>query len=235
MSTWLRAVLGDVRDLSLHLWSILVRGSTPSHERDRTFRLWGQASAAVFVGIALLVVAFTSFDLRVTDIPTLESEPLVDYTLPVRAEPKRFKANSYLPRKHEGRAAGSIVPGTFSPKYDLILVDDDRVWWESDHDKNDTENDHQMHWAVQDPFRRLVELVVREDALLKVQDAYRVEGIHASRSLHKEGRALDLTAEGVSLEKLAKLCWAAGFDWVYYESPKRGGAHIHCSVRATRD
>ena len=50
-------------------------------------------------------------------------------------------------------------------------------------------------------------------------------------SLHKEGRAIDVTCDQMPLEELAKLCWISGFDWVYYEARKGKGPHIHCSVR----
>ena len=129
-------------------------------------------------------------------------------------------------------ASGGLQPEHFFPEYDLVRVEDDRVWWESEHDHGDTEDDHIMHRSMEEPCRRLIELVSQAGGKLKIQDAYRPSGIHSARSLHKEGRALDLTAEGISLEKLAKLCWAAGFDWVYYEVPKKSGVHIHASVRA---
>jgi hypothetical protein len=136
-----------------------------------------------------------------------------------------------MPRAGEGATSTSIRYVAFSPDRDLVRIEDDRVWWESEHDRNDTEDDHVFHYAMEEPLRRLIELVDKTNAKLKVQDAYRDQGIHAKESLHKQGRAVDLTAEGISLEKLAKLCWAAGFDWVYYESPRRGGAHVHASVR----
>ena len=136
-----------------------------------------------------------------------------------------------MPPQGEGASSVSIGKVPFLPEHDLVKVFDKRVWWESEHDYNDTEDDHVMHKAIEEPFRRLVELVDQAGGRLKVQDAYRDVGIHAKKSLHKEGRALDLTSEVISLEKLASLCWAAGFDWVYYEAPKRGGHHIHVSVR----
>jgi hypothetical protein len=117
----------------------------------------------------------------------------------------------------------------FSPGRDLTFIDDARVWWESDNDDGDNEDDHSIHKSLEIPLRRVIELVAARGATLKVQDAYRPAGIHNPRSLHKEGRAVDLTCDDMPLEDLAKLCWAAGFDWVYYET--RGGAHIHCSVK----
>ncbi len=88
-----------------------------------------------------------------------------------------------------------------------------------------------MHHAIETPLRLLIELVHREGGTLEIHDAYRPEGVHNARSLHKEGRALDMTCDELGLERLACLCWAAGFDWVYYEASARGGAHVHCSVK----
>ncbi|MFC1452487.1 hypothetical protein ACFLSJ_03985 [Verrucomicrobiota bacterium] len=111
-----------------------------------------------------------------------------------------------------------------------MYIDDPRVWWESDNDDKDTEDDHSIHRSLEAPLRRLIELVHERGGALEVQDAYRAGGVHNPRSLHKEGRALDVTCDEMSLEDLAKLCWAAGFDWVYHED--RGtGPHVHCSVR----
>ena len=158
-----------------------------------------------------------------------------------------------MPDMRESEACGAISNSLFSAGRDLVYVDDPRVWWESDFDgETDDEDDHSMHRALEAPFRRLVELVAMSNATLRVQEAYRPSGIHASLSMHKEGRALDLTCpdldpavagpldprdgkqvlpSAASLEILAKLCWAAGFDWVYYEVPKNSGAHLHVSVR----
>jgi hypothetical protein len=107
------------------------------------------------------------------------------------------------------------------------------VWWESDNDVNDCEDDHSVHKSLAGPLSNLVELVSRQGGVLKIQDAYRAHGVHNPRSLHKEGRAVDVTCDEFPLEKLAKLCWSAGFDWVYYEDGP-GGAHIHCSVKRQR-
>ena len=118
----------------------------------------------------------------------------------------------------------------FNPGRDLVRVYDNRVWWESENDDHsrDVEDDHLMHWSMEEPFRRLVELVVKDGGLLKVQDAYRAEGIHKQFSLHKQGRAIDLTSENMSLGRLAALTYAAGFDWVLLE--RGGGHHVHASV-----
>ena len=153
-----------------------------------------------------------------------------------RPAPAKFPKRTHLPNIRECDASGSIVFSRFSAARDLVYVDDRRVWWESEHDEEyDDEDDHSMHYAIEAPFRRLVEYVCASNATLKVQECYRATGVHHSRSLHKEGRALDLTAEGMDLETLAKLAWMSGFDWVYYECPRNGGNHIHASVRWDRD
>ncbi len=150
---------------------------------------------------------------------------------PVRKIPKKFRRNTHLPPIPESKASGSIDPNLFSAGRDLVYVADDRVYWESDNDKNDDECDHSMHKSMEAPLRLLIELVYARGGTLEVQDAYRPCGIHNKRSLHKEGRAIDITCDELGLEKLACLAWGAGFDWVYYEASAKGGAHVHCSVK----
>jgi hypothetical protein len=149
----------------------------------------------------------------------------------VRVEPRRFPRNTHLPPVPERAASGSIDLSSFLPTRDLVRIDHPDVWWESDHDKGDHENDHIVHRSVEGPLRRLIEMVCEEGGTLEVHDAYRSEGIHNSHSLHKEGRAVDLTCDQFPLERLAKLCWLAGFDWVYYEALPKKGPHVHCSVK----
>ncbi len=178
-----------------------------------------------------------------------EQNPVIDIYAPVRPFPKKFPKRTKMPGVREVEASGEIVPSSFSAARDLVYVDDERVWWESDHDgETDDECDHSMHISMELPFRRLVELCAASNATLRVQEAYRATGIHAGKSLHKEGRALDITcpsldpdnkdpkiSTALSLELLSKLAWAAGFDWVYNEWPKNGGPHVHASVRAVTE
>jgi hypothetical protein len=150
---------------------------------------------------------------------------------PVRPEPEKFPRNSHLPKGRELDVCGKIDLSTFSPGRDLVYVDDARVWWESDHDGTvDTECDHSVHRRVKEPLRRLIELVSQRGGTLEIHDAFRSTGIHNIGSLHREGRALDVTCDQMSMEDLAKLCWAAGFEWVLHEASPRSGPHVHCSM-----
>ena len=191
------------------------------------------------IGLILLVGVLIARHMRrrrVAPEPAIPAVQAVDPLAPIRALPEKFPRGSHLPNIKERDASGAVDLETFSPGRDLTYLDDPRVWWESDNDKNDTEDDHTIYVTMVQPFRRLIEMVCKRGATLKVQDTYRPTGIHNPRSLHKEGRAIDLTCDDMDLEDLAELCWAAGFDWVYYEAPRIGnGAHIHCSVRRRTD
>jgi len=234
MLKWLRAVGRDLGEHGRLLLRLLRDALLSASLEERRLLRWGLVCAAMTMAIGLVAVARVSYDVRVPrSFPSPDQDtPLANLFEPVREIPANFRPNTHLPRRSEGRASGVIDKHGFHPGFDLVSVEDPRVWWESEYDGQDTENDHLMHRAMEEPFLRLIELVQQRAGRIKVQDAYRDEGIHAARSLHKEGRAIDLTCEDMTLEDLAKLCWAAGFDWVYYEAPRSGGAHIHCSVRA---
>jgi len=236
MRSWLRQFFSDLAFFLQHTWVVMRGREDPDSQSHRLPVLIGALISCSLMGLTAVAVAHHASTFRVMGPVMKKQEPLeeLDLTKPVRPEPKRFRARTHLPRANEGFASGPLNPKVFFPKYDLVSVDDDRVWWESEHDRNDTEDDHVMHRSLEEPFRRLVELTVQAGGTLKVQDTYRPSGIHARKSLHREGRAIDVTCDELGLEKLAKLCWAAGFDWVYYEAPRRGGAHVHCSVRHTR-
>jgi len=151
--------------------------------------------------------------------------------LPVRPAPTHFPPDTCLPDTKELLASGPIDLTTFSPGRDLIRFDDPRVWFESDHAAGHDEDDHTVHRVVEEPLRRLVQLLGQHHAHLRVYDGYRPVGVHLSKSLHREGRAIDISSDEIALEELAKLCWQAGFDWVFFENAARGGAHVHASVR----
>lgn len=164
------------------------------------------------------------------------AEALPDLTRPVRKAPRTFPPNTNLPRGKETLHSGAIDLKSFDPKRDLVRFEDTRVWFESDHDSRtgDNEDDHLINRAMEIPLKRLVNLVGQKRGKLKIQDTYRPAAenrVHMARSLHCEGRAIDLTCEGISLTELAKLCWQSGFDFVLYEVPKHSGVHLHCSVK----
>ncbi len=150
---------------------------------------------------------------------------------PVREITSKFRADTHRPPNNEGDVSGKRNAELFSPGRDLTFIDDPRVYWESDNDKNDDECDHSIHKSLEASLRLLIELVHARGGTLEVQDSFRAHGVHNTRSLHKEGRAIDITCDELGLEKLASLAWASGFDWVYYERSSRGGAHVHCSVK----
>lgn len=158
---------------------------------------------------------------------------------PARTEPSRFRNGQRMPTQSESASSVGIDDVSFKAGKDLIRIDDNRVWWESDHDGDtDDEDDHLFHHAMEKPMCRLIELTLARGGRLRVTDAYRPHGVHSRKSLHKQGRAVDCTWENpdrldangrpvrLPLATLAKICWAAGFDWVYFEKD-----HIHASVR----
>ncbi len=159
------------------------------------------------------------------------TDPVENKYEPVRPITTSFRADTHRPPKPEGEISGKRDAELFSPGRDLVFVDDPRVYWESDNDENDDECDHSMHKSMEAPLRLLIELVHARGGTLEVQDCYRASGVHNARSLHKEGRAIDITCDELGLEKLSSLAWSSGFDWVYYEKSSRGGAHVHCSVK----
>lgn len=181
--------------------------------------------------VAVFVVGLSGNPSRDMEHEPLTMTEVEEVAMPLRPAPDTFPVGRYYPARRESQASGSIDLETFSPGRDLVYLDDDRVWWESDNDTGDTECDHTIHRSLRRPLETVIELVSERGATLKIQDAYRPHLIHNARSLHKEGRAVDLTCNGMPLEALAKLCWQVGFDWVYYEKGTRNnGSHIHASV-----
>ena len=235
MRLWMRDIYREFRHFLKHMGIIPRERLRKLSKADRYFLLCSSVISILTLGVALIVTGHTT-DPRTWRLPGFDvTEPrVVDLTKPVRDIPVRFPANTHLPKRKEQVVSGPLNPRRFDPMKNLVCIEDPRVWWESDFDNNDVEDDHLVHETMEEPLRRLIELVTAAGGELKVQDAYREEGVHHDLSMHKEGRAVDLTCDEIGLEKLACLCWASGFDWVYYEAPKRGGAHIHCSVKNNR-
>jgi len=218
-----------------------------------TFSVWMKYAVVVAVAVCVLGVAVcflvewrgkgkapaVAKDTETEDTTqtaTAESQPPPDLHNPVRPAPATFPMDSNMPPGREVFASGPIDLTTFKPDKDLVRFEDTRVWFESDNKKDPEEDDHIIHRAMEVPLKRLVNLLEKKGGKLKVHDAYRPTGIHLEKSLHREGRAIDLTSEKVSLSELAKLAWQAGFDFVLYEKPGRaGGEHLHCSVKRSPD
>jgi hypothetical protein len=231
---WIHDVILDLIRQARHVMALPLRGD--DHGTSGVYRFHCVA-ALLSASIVMGGLQFIDWD---QDLQIVKGEwrlmmgppaPKISLTSPVRTLPHRFPARTYMPSRREGSASLSIDKVRFEPEQDLVEIHDDRVWWESDHDVGDSENDHLVHRSLAVPLRRLIELVSAEGGILEVQDSFRDQGIHSPRSLHRQGRAVDLTCDELGLERLAKLAWAAGFDWVYYEAPKRGGHHVHASVR----
>src|SRR5205823_1766032 len=64
--------------------------------------------------------------------------------------------------------------------------------------------------------------------LLQINAGFDTEGKHGERSIHYEGRALDIQANGKFLQRLAGLAMLAGFDWINSDDSK---GHLHVSVQ----
>lgn len=183
-------------------------------------------------GIGCALFAAFVIHRRPEPVSTRRAAPAAIPRVPRKA-PDRFPPGTHLPDCPEIEASGPINLESFSPEHDLVRMDNQEIWWESDHDGENSEDDHLMHRAVEPVLARLAQVVTARGATLKVHDAYRPHGGgHCATSLHKEGRAIDVTAEGLPLEELAKLCWMAEFDWVFNENMPNA-AHIHCSLRAS--
>ncbi len=158
-----------------------------------------------------------------------------DLFSPVRPAPASFPPASNMPQGKESKHSGPIDLKTFRPTRDLVRFEDPRVWFASDPDNKDGKEGHLIHIAVETPLKRLVNLVEKRGGKLKVHEGYCAvdtkKTIYLENSLHREGRAVSLTSDGLSLSELAKLCWQAGFDFVLYEAPPGGREHLHCSVK----
>ena len=206
--------------------------------------MWGAGGACLLGLLICFCVESCSTsperdDEKKEEVAKKDEPPPPDLHKPVRDAPASFPPDSNMPRGKEIYASGPIDLATFDPKRDLIRFEDARVWFESDHDNtDDDEDDHLIHRAMEVPLKRLVNLLDKKGGKLKIQDTYRhaeSNRIHMVTSLHCEGRAIDLTCENASLSDLAKLCWQAGFDFVLYEVPRKSGVHLHCSVKRAPD
>lgn len=228
------------------------------HTRGEALLLVGSICLTVLIG--LLLVNKIKPNLQAANLPpvvapvappppppvAVEPEPVVPLQPvgwngsldPVRELPRPFRNGQRMPVPKEGNASMLMDDVDFDPKTDLIFMDDPDVWWESDNVKNGEENDHLFHYAMEGPMRRLIHMVKERGAMLRVTEAYSLENFHHAKSLHKQGRAVDITwmqrepylkdktKRTLPLGELGRLAWAAGFTWVYFEKD-----HIHASIR----
>lgn len=98
-------------------------------------------------------------------------------------------------------------------------------------DEERTGADRLMTERVKEKLERLGTLVSREwpEVQLRVTEAWDENSEHGERSVHYEGRAVDLTLsdrDAQKLGRLAGLAFSAGFDWVAHEP-----THVHASVK----
>lgn len=98
-------------------------------------------------------------------------------------------------------------------------------------DEEGTGADRLMTRRLKERVEVLAGLVAREwpGVQLRVTEAWDENDEHGERSIHYEGRAVDLTTSDLNtarLGRLSGLALAAGFDWVAHEP-----THVHASVR----
>ena len=150
----------------------------------------------------------------------------------------QLQLGAHVPSSGEVAASGiseAILSGT--PAYDALVTSD----------SNDIIFKDGLTYRMTLRMRdRLHDLAARVKAefpgyKLRIQSAWRPKPAHPeNRSLHWEGRAVDLTVirddpaaiaanqdDSTKLGRLAGLAVESGFDWVFYENDE----HVHASVR----
>lgn len=149
-------------------------------------------------------------------------------------EPDRsvFRVGDYAP----GRPEIEVVGGAGKPirrqskDYTRLVECDHGVIVFKDEERSGA--DRRMSRRTHERLHALAKLVEREWPGIKprVTEAWDENIEHGEKSVHYEGRALDLTTSDMDpgkLGRLSALARAAGFDWVYFED----ATHIHVSVR----
>ena len=143
-----------------------------------------------------------------------------------------FKVGDYAP----GRPEIEVVGGADKPirrrsrEYArLIECTHDSVVFK-DEEKNGS--DRRMSRRTHERLHALARLVEREwpGKKPRVTEAWDENIEHGDKSVHYEGRALDLTVSDLDPSKLGRLSALArdaGFDWVYFEDE----THVHVSSR----
>jgi hypothetical protein len=136
----------------------------------------------------------------------------------------------YLPNQPEaervGAISGAVDRGTV-PFHRLVRCDARNIVFK---DEEGTGADRLMTPRLEARLQRLASLVSREwpGVQLRVTEAWDENREHGERSVHYEGRAVDLTTsdlDNTRLARLAGLALSAGFEWVAHEP-----THVHASV-----
>jgi hypothetical protein len=149
-------------------------------------------------------------------------------------EPTRsvFRVGDYAP----GRPEVEVVGGADKPirrrskDYARLVECDHAAIVFKDEERNGA--DRRMSRRTHERLHALAKLVDREwpGTRPRVTEAWDENIEHGEKSVHYEGRALDLTTSDMApakLGRLSALAREAGFDWVYFEDE----THIHVSVR----
>lgn len=137
---------------------------------------------------------------------------------------------TYHPDKAEAEVVGAINAriNRRSPYFQrLVRVESEAIVFK---DEEGTGADRLMTTRTRERLERLSSLVLREwpGVRLRVTEAWDENAEHGAKSVHYEGRALDLTTsdqDSSRLGRLAGMAIEAGFDWVIHES-----THVHASV-----
>jgi hypothetical protein len=143
-----------------------------------------------------------------------------------------FRVGDYAPARPEIEVVGGADKPIRRRSRDyarLVECRHDSVVFK-DEEKNGA--DRRMSRRAHERLHALARLVEREwpGKKPRVTEAWDEETEHGDRSLHYEGRALDITVSDLDTSKLGRLsalARAAGFDWVYFED----ATHVHVSTR----
>lgn len=143
-----------------------------------------------------------------------------------------FRVGDYAPGRPEIEVVGGVDKPIRRRSKDyarLVECDHDAIVFK-DEEKNGA--DRRMTRRTHERLHALARLVDREwpGKKPRVTEAWDEDIEHGDKSVHYEGRALDLTVSDVDSSKLGRLSALArdaGFDWVYFED----ATHVHVSTR----
>ncbi|HKZ55196.1 MAG TPA: hypothetical protein VJ123_06930 [Anaerolineales bacterium] len=152
-----------------------------------------------------------------------------DMNLTVRGLP----ANGKWPSASETANSGAITGRIGYPSWDfyglLKYTAFPRVIYKDE--EGTPFPDHYLQDPLIQPLLNLQQMAEQEGMLIRITEAWDIQGEHAQNSLHYEGRAMDITpslppADPQRISRLAHLATLAGFNWVFNEVD-----HVHVSAR----